>query len=87
MSHISTRDPSTIVGFDRGAKAAADAGSSCKGIAASSRGSAQDCVFAWYGLLVDAMRCDGTDSGGYYLFPSGIGPVGQRWEPRDVLAV
>jgi len=76
-----------MVGFDRGAKAAADAGSSCRGIAASSKTSAQDCVFAWYGLLEDAMRCDGTDAGGYYLFRSGIGPVGQRWEWRDLLAV
>jgi len=33
VSHVSTLEPSTMVGFDRGAKAAADAGRSCRGIA------------------------------------------------------
>jgi hypothetical protein len=56
VSHVSTREPSTIVGFDRGAKAAADAGSSCSGIAVSSSGTALDCVYVlWTGGRCDAM--------------------------------
>jgi hypothetical protein len=88
VSHVSTRGPSTIVGFDRGAKAAADAGSSCKGIAVSSSDTALGCVYVvWTGGRCDAMRCDGTDSGGYCLFPSDIGPTGQRRKSRGLPAV
>lgn len=82
-----------MVGFDRGAKAAADAGRSCRGIATTSSsdepGEVTEIRGPGYMDVVDAMRCDAMVSGGFYLFPSGVGPAGRRWwrEQGDVLFV
>lgn len=71
VSHVSTREPSTIVGADRGAKAAADAGSSCRGIATTSSSSALEGKD-----FVDAMRCDAMEwvLAGIIFFRAVLGP-------------